>query len=267
MSAEGHAVSRPHILSPAGMAALGRVLSGRALVAFDFDGTLAPICDHPADARVPAAVAETAARLCELVPVAVLSGRALGDLQSRLPFAPAFVVGNHGAEDPLDPQPVDTEVLQAVRDRLALHARDLAAAGVSVEDKGLTFALHYRLAADPDLAQRCLSIALASLSPKLSLVGGKCVLNVAPAGTPDKAAALQRLVARAGAEAVVFVGDDLNDEPAFERAPPHWVTVRVGREHADTHARYVLDDQAQVPDLLQALVQLAEPAAQLRAAV
>jgi hypothetical protein len=36
------------------------------------------------------------------------------------------------------------------------------------------------------------------------------------------------MVARCGADCAVFAGDDVNDEPVFESAPPHWLTIRIG---------------------------------------
>lgn len=53
---------------------------------------------------------------------------------------------------------------------------------------------------------------------------------------PDKGDALQALALRCNVDAGLFVGDDDNDEPAFAKAPPAWVTVRVGatlRSQAD----------------------------------
>ena len=75
--------------------------SPRLLVTSDFDGTLAPIVDNPADARpLPAA----AAALIELAALpatsaALISGRALQTLRalSSMPEA-VHLVGSHGAE-------------------------------------------------------------------------------------------------------------------------------------------------------------------------
>ena len=35
---------------------------------------------------------------------------------------------------------------------------------------------------------------------------------------------------RAQVGAAVFVGDDVNDEAVFERAEPHWLTLRIGHD-------------------------------------
>jgi trehalose 6-phosphate phosphatase len=67
---------------------------------------------------------------------------------------------------------------------------------------------------------------------------------------PDKAQALSRLVARCGAPAALFVGDDVNDEPVFARREPSWLTVRVGRDDPATKAMYCLDGGIQIVTLL-----------------
>ena len=59
-------------------------------------------------------------------------------------------------------------------------------------------------------------------------------------------------------EEICAVGDDVNDEVVFERAPLHWLTLRVGREPA-SQARFFLDSQSEVAQLLeQLLAQLPE---------
>ena len=125
------------------------MLRRRPLLAFDFDGTLAPIVARPDDARISAAVA---ARLAALA--ARLAGghrdrpRGRGRAWTTWDSSPRFMVGNHGAEDELDPAGA------AVARRCAgcgcaepagARGGRLAAAGVLVEDKGQSIALHYRL--------------------------------------------------------------------------------------------------------------------------
>jgi len=50
------------------------------LFVFDFDGTLAPIVDDPAEARMAPATWTQLDRLGRLAPVAVVSGRSREDL-------------------------------------------------------------------------------------------------------------------------------------------------------------------------------------------
>lgn len=245
---------RPHIFSPEGDAALTKLLARRPLLAFDFDGTLAPIVARPADARLSQAVSARLAALAERLPVAVISGRALADLRQRLGFAPTYLVGNHGAEDADDPGTTAgwQAALNPLREHLAARQVGLGAAGVTLEDKGLSLALHYRLAPAHGPALDAIRDALAGRPPGFQVFGGKRVVNLAPADSPDKADALQALVARSGAGSALFAGDDINDEPVFARAPSHWLTLRVGRDEA-SRARFFLDSPAEMAMLLERL--------------
>jgi len=236
-----------HLFTPSGEQALATVMALRPLLAFDFDGTLAPVVARPDDARVSTAIAQQLRQLAHLCPVAIVTGRSVADVAPRLGFEPHFVIGNHGAEDPLDTAPPHTSPsLDALRLRLAAAGPMLASAGVSIEDKRYSLALHYRLARDRDAAQVTIDALLKTIEPGLATFGGKCVVNVVDTFAPDKGDAVMRLVGRAGTAAAVFVGDDVNDESVFVQAPPHWLTVRIGRDDPRSRAAYFLDGHAEV---------------------
>ncbi|MDE2081978.1 MAG: trehalose-phosphatase [Burkholderiales bacterium] len=250
-----------HLFSPAGRQALAAVLQRRPLLAFDFDGTLAPIVARPDEARISAAVAHALAQLARRRPVAIVTGRRVADVRPRLGFEPAYVVGNHGAEGlpgavAAAPAAAADPALDSARQRLAHEAARLAQAGVTVEDKGASIALHYRLAPLPEMARSELEALFATLPPGLRSFGGKRVLNLVPAGAPDKGAAVTRLLAHAGCDCAVFLGDDINDEAVFEVSAPDWLTVRIGRDEPASRARFFLDTPAEVALLLQRMLAL-----------
>lgn len=241
-----------HLFSPAGEAAVTQLMRRReVLLAFDFDGTLAPIVARPDDARVPLAIARRLAQLAQQRPVAVITGRSIEDVRPRLGFEPAFIVGNHGAEGigwlPSGPG------MDQLRALLHSHAEELAAAGVQIEDKQFSLALHYRLARDREAAQQTIDGILAALPPGLERFGGKCVVNVVSRDAPDKGVAAEALLRASASEALLFVGDDINDETVFERAQDGWLTVRIGRAHGASRAMFFLDTHAEMSALLERL--------------
>jgi trehalose 6-phosphate phosphatase len=250
------------LFSSEGRAALDAMMgSGRPLLAFDFDGTLSPIVARPDDACVPLPVARRMQLLCERWCVAVISGRAVADVSARLGFEPMFVVGNHGIEDPQDSQVQRwAAALAPLRERLRPRADALEHHGVTVEDKGLSVALHYRLAPDAQRARQAIGEVLKGDVGNLTIGTGKCVVNLVPKGAPDKGDALLSLARRCRAEAGLFVGDDDNDEPAFAKAPARWITVRMAAEHKHSRAAYYVDGPPQLPALLQMLLDFASPA-------
>ena len=246
-----------HLFSTEGEQALESVMRQHPLLAFDFDGTLAPIVDQPDQASVPEAVSHGLAELAQRLPVAIITGRSVADVRPRLGFEPRFVIGNHGAEDlSVGPPSTASQALDALRHRIAVQAQrhELSRCGVAVEDKQYSLALHYRLAPDKGAALVCIEELLQGIEPALKRFGGKCVVNVLAAGLPDKGDALASLVRRAGAGAAVFVGDDVNDEAVFMRPEPHWLTVKIGREDPLSRAMFFLDSDAELAVMLQKML-------------
>jgi hypothetical protein len=127
----------PPVLSPAGDAALAELLATSRCWPSTSTARWRPSCAaRPTRARRRRWCSAWLALLA-LLPVAVVSGRALADLRPRLGFRPAHLVGNHGAEDEDDAAATArwTVALEPLRQRLQQQAL-LAAAGVTVEDKG-----------------------------------------------------------------------------------------------------------------------------------
>jgi trehalose 6-phosphate phosphatase len=77
---------------------------------------------------------------------------------------------------------------------------------------------------------------------------------VVVAAAHDKADALLALVTRSSAAAALFIGDDVNDEPVFQRAQPGWLTIRIGRDAPQSAAQYFLNCIADLPTLLDKLL-------------
>lgn len=244
------------ILARANAAVLERLAAERALVALDFDGTLAPISGDPTAAVMPAETRAALERVAERYPCAIVSGRGLADLRARLDGVRrlARLVANHGAEwdaggpPAEDPRPLVTAWRRALEPRLG------PLPGVCLEDKGLSLAIHYRNAADPARAAAEVWRAVKDL-PRARLIGGKAICNVVPQGALDKGTALARLREALGASRCLYVGDDDTDEDVFRLGAPWLVGVRVGREAA-SKAAYVVADLVEVRALLERLAAL-----------
>jgi trehalose 6-phosphate phosphatase len=95
--------------------------------------------------------------------------------------------------------------------------RQAGAIDAWVEEKGLAVAVHTRRTADPAAAfARLLPVLTeAARSRNLAVEPGRLVIEIRAAGM-DKGLALHHLVDEYDARAVVFIGDDLGDVPAFE---------------------------------------------------
>jgi trehalose 6-phosphate phosphatase len=196
----------------------------RALLATDYDGTLAPIVDDPATAVAAPGAATALARLAvQIGTVAIITGRAAADAVSLggLADVPGLIVlGHYGAQrwqGGVLSAPPAVPGVQAVREALpGLLAEVAAPAGTTVEDKGTALAVHTRRTADPAAALALLRGPLGELADRagLTLEPGRLVLELRPPGM-DKGAALRGLVAERGSGSALFCGDDLGDLTAF----------------------------------------------------
>jgi len=128
-------------------------------------------------------------------------------------------------------------------------------AGLELEDKGYSLAIHYRSVRRKKPAREAISLALAGLKRPLRTIPGKCVVNVLPLDVPHKRDALLELRAQERAGLALYVGDDLNDEDVFELGHPELVTVRVGRDPRSA-ASFFVPNQREVDGLLRRLVGL-----------
>jgi trehalose-phosphatase len=80
----------------------------------------------------------------------------------------------------------------------------------------VTFAIHYRNCAEAGLRQHLLSrFAPLALAANARIFEGKQVLELAPAGLPDKGDAVSRLLDEQEVEGLVYLGDDLSDLSVF----------------------------------------------------
>ena len=244
------------LLSFAGRRALGEFAAGNLLLAFDYDGTLADITEHPGHAIMLPHTRELLATVARHWPALVLTGRSRADVMRLIGTVDGLeVVGNHGIETgrAADPAPDADELVATWKTRLAEELAPLG--GIEIEDKRHSLAVHYRRATDAVQAERSVRQA-ASRLPGARLVGGKRVLNVVPQLAPNKGAALLAEMERIGAPRALFVGDDVTDEDVFALdCPERVLTVRVGCE-ADSRATYCLRRRDEVDTLLARLCAL-----------
>jgi trehalose 6-phosphate phosphatase len=248
-----------------------------AIVALDFDGTLAPIVDDPESSRLHAGADEAVRHLAAAgVLVTLLTGRPPQDAVrlSGLGDVPGLVVlGHYGAErwcasDGLVAPPAHPGVETARPQLAAIVAA--APQGVQLEDKGRSLAVHTRRSADPQGALADLRPVLARLADDvgLELDPGRLVLELRPPGV-DKGIALCDLAAERGAHVVLFAGDDLGDLPAYDAVTTlrerGVLGVTVCSDSAETPVQLRERADLVVPGPAGVVALLAELAAQLRA--
>ena len=256
-----------------GMEQLGQVIGSHRddvlLFLASFDGVLSEYRKNPAEVRVPAARLALLKQLQRLpnVVVAVISGRTLDDLRSRISLhAGAFFAGLHGLEvvGP-DFSQVRTDAIEAFRDRMAQVAAQLHEVvghvrGVRLECKGPIVALHTRDAAPDDVVWSRFQLLSAAAdlvnSASVRALRGQDVLELLPNVGHSRAEAvlaIERCIASRFDRPVftVYIGADWPDDDAVNVTGDNHVAAVVGRRTAVGHR---LASPAELDELLAELI-------------
>ena len=178
-----------------GLAAL-RAAPGGAVVALDYDGTLAPVVLRPADAvPVPGAVAVLGALADRVRRLALVTGRPaqeVVDLAGLAEVPGLVVLGQYGAQRWADGALTSPEPLPGV----AVLRRELpallAAERAELEDKGLALVVHTRPSPEPADALSRLSGPVTALAEAngMEVHPGRLVLELRPPGHDKRGALL-----------------------------------------------------------------------------
>lgn len=192
---------------------------GPLLIATDLDGTLSPIIEHAADARVPAATLAVVERLTSAARVAVITGRDLNTARRMVPVNDVIIIGSHGLEASFDSNllpAIDRVALSAALERVEQQViTAIPSAFLHIERKAISTAFHFRAA--PALEGR-LREALSTLPEGLRLRNGRMVFEVLPAARSGKGLALAALAKQFRSHAIFALGDDATDVEMFRAA-------------------------------------------------
>jgi len=186
-------------------------------ILLDFDGSLAPIVDHPDDAvALPGAIDALGRLVTRVGRVGIVSGRTVEFLARRVPVPGLVLAGLYGmeylidGERGVDPRVVPFETAVAA----AADEADARLPGMVVERKaGVSVTLHWRM--QPDRAVEVLGVA-ADLARRHGLAEWRTgfALELRPPVAIDKGTAVDALID--GFVLAAFVGDDIGDIPAFD---------------------------------------------------
>lgn len=231
----------------------------RTALFLDFDGTLVEIAREPSAVRVAPTLAPLLVDLHRHFDgaVAIVSGRPVAEIDAFLEPARLPASGLHGMDWRPNPdapvvRPAPDPALPQLKAELA--ASGLAERGLRVEDKVLSLALHVREAPELEDEVAAFARSFADRHASLSLLVGKKVFELKPAGA-SKADAVGRFLAEpAFADRVpVFVGDDVTDEDGMRAARERGgFGIKVGE--GDSLASSRLPDVVAVHDWLAGLL-------------
>ena len=196
----------------------------QAAILLDIDGTISPIVEHAADAKVPESTRQLLAAIARRYKiVACVTGRRAADARAMVSIGTISYLGTHGAEllragwteSVVDPKVEDwvRRIHQFGRDADTAELRRLR---VRLEDKGTIVAFHWRGAPNEDAARSALD-TLASRAEQggLRTHWGRKVLEIRPPVRMDKGAGITTFLEGEDVEAAMYAGDDATDLDAF----------------------------------------------------
>jgi trehalose 6-phosphate phosphatase len=243
------------------------------LVFVDYDGTLAPLTEHPAQAQLDADVRQTLRTLVERpnTTLVVLGGRSLEDLQHLVGVDEAIYAANHGLEIAGPdfcfvsnvPPGLQSELVDMLN---GLSARLGEFPGAWIEDKWLTLTVHLRRVPEARRGEveAIVRDELARHGADLLCTPGQAVLEIRPPVLWDKGTACHWIRKKFAylQPLSIYLGDDRTDEEAF-CVLDDAITVKVGNQLEPTAARYGLAGPEEVREFLHWLTRAANTDAEL----
>jgi trehalose 6-phosphate phosphatase len=200
---------------------------GRSGLVLDFDGVLAPIVADPATSALPDRVAASLGRLAgRLGLVAIISGRPAAFLAERVALPGVPLLGSYGMEQStdgvrrLDPE-AEKWLSQVQAAGRTLREELAGSAGIRVEEKSVSVAVHWRQAPDQSAAAEDVRRVTTRIADDLGLrlEPGKLVEELRPPIDIDKGSAISALLAaHRDLSTFAYAGDDLGDIPALRAA-------------------------------------------------
>lgn len=225
-------------------------------VYLDFDGTLVDYHANPEDVKLSREAKAALRGLAEHsnVHVVIVSGRRRGVLVRHVKVPGVRYMGLYGWEDGKSPRLPRRTIQEIRRSRRTLASLPAELPGITIEDKGISVAVHFR-GASVEMRRRAenrVRRALGRFQSKVRVIRSNDVWDVVPRQVRGKGYAMRRALRGADREVLpIYVGDDVTDESAFV-ALRRGITVLTGPSRK-TAAQFALRNPAEVCTFLKKL--------------
>jgi trehalose 6-phosphate phosphatase len=244
---------------------LSMIKDKKVAMFLDYDGTLTPIVDDPESALLSDSMRQTLVELAGLLPVFIISGRDLPDVQRLVGLRNIYYAGSHGF-DIAGPEGMKTshEKGAAFLPTLDIAERELKenldpTQGAWVERKKFSIAVHYRKVAKSKIGSvKEAAEKVAGLHQDLRLSGGKKIFELQPKIDWHKGKALLWLLRELALDkknvVPFYIGDDVTDEDGFRALKDRGIGVVVMDRSRPTEALYRLNNPSEVERFLKKII-------------
>ncbi len=244
---------------------LSLIKDKRLSLFLDYDGTLVPISEDPADAVFPESTYELLKRLSGRFKVVIISGRSLKDIRRRVGIDEITYVGNHGMEISSPSFTMRFDIGRRAEAELNSAASDLRRLalkwpGTVLEVKEVSLSLHYKTLSG-ESEKLFYGEAREVLDPFVSrgflrLTGGKKIIELRSRAPWHKGSAVEWIMQRGAFRDTLplCIGDDLTDIDSFRAVKGKGLSVFVGRREEE--ADYYCESTASALNLLSSILTL-----------
>ncbi|XP_051185541.1 uncharacterized protein [Lolium perenne] len=250
-----------------------KIARGKKILIFlDYDGTISPINDIPAEATIPSDIREAVQKAAELFPTSIVSGRRIEKLKNFVKLDNVHYAGSHGQEIVMSGEPVPSYAPVGIHEQRVTAATHYLEDGSSkiegaiVENNKYAVSLHFRNVDQKDwtLVEKLVEDAKAAFEG-LEMTRGHMVLELRAQTGLNKGTAVKYLInhilGKLGLDRSevlpMYFGDDVTDEDAFEvlREKKLGFGVLISEEPRESKALYSLKNPLEVKRFLNELVE------------
>ena len=229
----------------------------KAMIGLDFDGTLVGLNPDPEAVRLSVDARQVIERLAGKYVCSLISGRMISDLRPRALLKDVHYIGTHGAEIEKCGGPrwqfEDRRWSEWRAAEWPAFEAWVIEKGGRIEDKGISFSVHYRNAAEQSVWWQ--AEGLNELSRRFEgiaeVFGGESVWNITPRGAPHKGHSAEQLCRETGCDSLIYFGDEETDENVFRLTHFPVLGVKIGP--GQTAASWRLANHHEVLALLKRL--------------
>ena len=189
----------------------------------DVDGTISKTAPTPQQARVSPLCRHYLLKLSShLALVAAISGRPVNQVRKMVGIDNMVYIGNHGMERGRGVKnefpDITHDYSRVIKSMIKELTPLLSSEGISIEDKGVTATIHYRLSPEPQLAERKIlnTLNASTRAKSLRVIRGKMSFNLLPPTETDKGTATMDLIREYNLQGGIYLGDDYTDIDAFK---------------------------------------------------
>jgi trehalose 6-phosphate phosphatase len=245
------------------------------ILMLDFDGTLSPIVPRPDDAFIHKRTKRALVGCAETHTVAIVSGRTLADVKSRVHVPSIWYAGSHGMEWHFGADSGSVGIPPEIQGALSSSSAILEEvgrkfAGTIVERKSKSFAINYRALSEED-AERFSAEGRAAIrdfanSRAIRIIDATRTFEILPEVHWNKGSCVRMLLERANSERpgrlAMYIGDSATDEDAF-RELKDGIAIRVGFS-SQSNAQYFVPQREDIDALLERLASIPSPSGTYR---